>query len=758
MNEVFAFCLRTRLCHPMMSKKPSALPSEAELLDFIQSNPGPSGKRDIAQAFGLKGAAKINLKKLLNDMASRGTLDRKRKNIAAKGQLPPVTTLDVEGFDEHGELYAIPTEWDSGTPPRILIKPHTSHMEDTRPPKPGDRILARIEALVNDEHYAYAARPMKNLSGQVKRVLGIYRVSKGEGRILSIDKKAKHDLNVAKSDSGDASDGELVSADIIRDRGRGLPQARVRERLGDVTDPRNISLIAIHQHGVPNNFPERVIAESDALKPFSLQDREDFRHIPLVTIDPVDARDHDDAVFARPDDDPKNEGGHIVVVAIADVATYIRPGSALDREARIRGNSTYFPDRVVPMLPERISNDLCSLRENEDRPALAVTLIFDKSGHKKRHMFHRIIMRSTAKLAYEEAQAAIDGKPSARAKDVLKTVLQPLWAAYRCLLQARDVRSPLELDLPERKIILDKHGNVSKVVVPMRLDAHKLIEEFMIQANVAAAEELEHRKSPLLYRVHDEPAKEKVRALMEFLKTVGKDFALGQVLHTKHFNRLLSQVKGEEFERIVHEVVLRTQSQAIYSSKNAGHFGLALRRYAHFTSPIRRYADLIVHRALVSALNLGKDGLSDQDIAQIDETAEMISAAERRSMIAERDTNDRLVAAFLANQAGATFAGRISGVVGVGLFVRLDDTGADGFVPAATLGRDYFIYDDIRHALIGRASGETFQLGDSVQVRLVEATPVKGGLRFEMKSEGRKGKAANSPKQRFRPKAKPKRR
>jgi ribonuclease R len=735
-----------------------SLPSESELLDFLQNNPGPTGKRDIAKAFGLKGAAKIGLKKLLKDMASRGTLDRKRKKISKPGQLPPVATLDVTGFDEHGELYATPSEWDGGLPPRILIKSDTSRSEDIRPPKPGDRILARIEALVDDESYAYAARPMKNLSGQSKRVLGIYRVFKGEGRILSIDKKAKHDLNVSKFDIGDARDGELVSADIIRDQGRGLPQARIRERLGDVNDPRNISLIAIHQHGVPKNFPERVIAESESLKPFLHQNREDFRNIPLVTVDPADARDHDDAVFARQDDDPNNEGGYIVIVAIADVSAYVRSATALDREARIRGNSTYFPDLVVPMLPERISNDLCSLREGDDRPALAVTLVFDRTGHKKSHRFNRIIMRSAAKLAYEEAQAAIDGKPSPRAKSVLKDVLQPLWAAYHCVLQARNQRSPLELDLPERKIVLGETGTVSKVVVPMRLDAHKLIEEFMIQANVAAAEELEHRKSPLLYRVHDEPAKEKIRALMEFLKTVGKDFALGQVLHTKHFNRLLSQVKGEEFERVVHEVVLRTQSQAIYSSKNAGHFGLALRRYAHFTSPIRRYADLIVHRALISALNLGKDGLTPQDIEQLDETAEMISAAERRSMMAERDTNDRLVASFLAHQAGATFAGRVSGVVSAGLFVRLDDTGADGFVPAATLGRDYFGYDDVRHALIGRSTGETFQLGDSVQVKLIEATPVKGGLRFEMMSAGRKGKGGVSHLSRVRKNAKPKRR
>ena len=736
-----------------MNKKATRLPSESELLAFMQSSPGVIGKRDIARAFGLKGAAKIELKKLLKDLERRGALTRKRKSPATPGNLPAIVTLDVVGLDEHGDLFGILVESPASHAPKILIKASPGRSSETRPPKPGDRVLAKLEALVGDEHYTHVARAMKTLTSRSSRVLGVIKTIGAEIRILSIDKKSRHDLVVSRNDSGDALEGELVSAEVIRDFGRGPLRARVRERLGDVADPRNISLIAIHQHGIPNQFPEKVIAESEALKVFDHKGREDFRHIALITIDPKDARDHDDAVFAQPDESPENEDGHVVIVAIADVAAYIKSGSSLDHEARIRGNSTYFPDRVVPMLPERISNDLCSLRENEDRPALAVKLVFDKHGRKTRHTFHRIIMRSAAKLSYEDAQAAMDGNGTAKARDLLKDVLRPLWTAYSCVLKARQKREPLELDLPERKIILDAKGNVEKVLVPRRLDAHKLIEEFMVQANVAAAEELEKRKSPLLYRVHEEPAKEKIRALMEFLKTVGRDFTLGQVLHTRHFNRLLKQVEGEEFERVVHEVVLRTQSQAIYASQNAGHFGLALRRYAHFTSPIRRYADLVVHRALVSSCGFGTDGLSAQDITQIDETADMISTAERRSMMAERDTVDRLISSFLSSQSGATFAGRISGVVAVGLFVKLDETGADGFVPASSLGRDYYAFDGVRHALVGRSTGEMFQLGDTVQVRLVEATPVKGGLRLEMLSEGRK---SAKPKQQFK-KSKPRR-
>jgi ribonuclease R len=469
---------------------------------------------------------------------------------------------------------------------------------------------------------------------------------------------------------------------------------------------------------------------------FKQAGRMDLRDIPLITIDPPDARDHDDAVWAEEQDD----GSFKIIVAIADVATYVKPGSALDKEARIRGNSVYFPDRVVPMLPERISNDLCSLREKEDRPALACFMTIDKSGRKSGHKFARVIMRSAAKLSYEEAQAAIDGRPSPKADGLVGPVLKPLYAAYFSMKKAQEKRSPLNLDLPERKIILDDKGSVAKVTVPERLDAHRLIEEFMIQANVAAAEELENKKIPLLFRIHEQPSQEKVKALSQFLKTVQRELPLGQVIKTSHFNTLLKSVEGEDFEQLVNQMVLRTQSQAVYRAQNAGHFGLSLRRYAHFTSPIRRYADLIVHRALITALGLGEDGLSADDIAKIDETGEMISIAERRAMVAERETTDRLIASFLAPQLGATFNARIGGVVGAGLFVNLEVTGADGFVSASSLGRDYYVYDEVRHALIGQRTGETFQMGDNVQVKLVEAAPVKGGLRFEMVSDGRAGK------------------
>ncbi|MBI3673910.1 MAG: ribonuclease R [Rhizobiales bacterium] len=734
------------------TKKPGrGIPTEQDILDFIQSAPGIVGKRDIARAFAVTGADKIGLKALLKRMAEAGQLARRKKKLVDATRLPPVAVLQVMGLDQDGEAYAEPIEWDeqaAGKAPKIVLG-------RGEPPKVGDRVLAKIEPA-RDGHYRYRAQIIRKLSDPSKRVLGVYRHLKGHGaRIVPVDKKARHELQVMAGEDGGARNGELVEVEIAGAPGRGLATARVRQRLGDMENQRNISLIAIHQHGIPNEFPEPVARAAGTLKPFSRDGRTDLRSLPLVTIDPPDARDHDDAVWAEIDE---KTGCANVVVAIADVATYVRPGTALDREARIRGNSVYFPDRVVPMLPERISNDLCSLREREERPALACFMSFDKAGRKTKHRFERVIMRSAAKLSYEEAQAAIDGRVGGKTDGLLAPVLQPLWRAYGVLMKGRNARAPLELDLPERKLILDAHGLIERVVTPLRLDAHRLVEEFMIQANVAAAEELAAKRSPLLYRVHEPPSAEKIGALAEFLRTVDMSLSLGQELRPRHFNRILEAVKGKDYQHVVNEMVLRTQAQALYAPDNKGHFGLALQRYAHFTSPIRRYADLIVHRALISGLGLGDDGLSAEDISRIKDTADMISDAERRAMAAERETVDRLIASHLASRTGAVFRGRIRGVVGAGLFVTLDDSGADGFVPVTSLGGGYFVFDQTRHALVGERSGDTWQLGDRVEVRLVEVTPVSGGMRFDIVSAPREGKPISRRAARFAHKGSNKRR
>ena len=495
-------------------------------------------------------------------------------------------------------------------------------------------------------------------------------------------------------------------------------------------------MIAIHAHEIPHIFPRQVIEEAEAASPASLGGREDWRSLPLITIDPADAKDHDDAVHAEPDAGERNPGGCIVTVAIADVAAYVRPGSALDREALKRGNSVYFPDRVVPMLPERISNDLCSLKENVDRAALAVRMTFSARG-RCRHSFHRIMMRSAARLAYPQAQAAIDGRPDEATAPILDDVLKPLWAAYEVLKRGRNAREPLELDLPERKILLKQDGTVDRVVVPERLDAHKLIEEFMIQANVAAAETLEAKRQKLVYRIHDGPSLAKQESLREFLATLGLSLARGAQMRPNQFNAILFRVKDSDHEALVNEVVLRSQSQAEYSPDNIGHFGLNLRRYAHFTSPIRRYSDLIVHRALISALGLGADGLTRNDEERLEEISALISASERRAMAAERDTVDRLIAAYLSERVDETFDARISGVTKAGLFVQLPQYGADGFIPMSSLDGDYYIYDESARALFGERTGKGYRLADSVEVRLVEVAPMAGAMRFEMLTDPR---------------------
>ncbi|MBI1867202.1 MAG: ribonuclease R [Methylocystis sp.] len=703
---------------------------------------GKIGKREIARAFGVKGGDRIALKRLLGELEADGALERRGKRFVKPGVLPAVVVAEVTGRDRDGELIAVPAEWNAdelGPPPRILLGVSRRPRPGEPAPGVGDRALVRAEPDPDAGPHdpPYTGRVVKLLSRARARVIGVLRVAaNGAARLEPVDKKqAGRELAIAGEDRGEARDGDLVSVDILGKGRYGAPNARVRETLGSLASEKAVSLIALRVHDIPVEFRPEALAEAaraPALRSTGDAHREDWRALPLVTIDPPDAKDHDDAVFAAPDAAPDNEGGFVVTVAIADVAHYVRPHSALDRDALERGNSVYFPDRVVPMLPERISNDLCSLRADEDRPALAVRMRLSAKGRKIDHSFHRIMMRSKAKLHYAQAQDAVDGKPDAYCAPLLESVLRPLYRAYHAARHARELRSPLELELPERKILLNDEGAVERVTTPPRLETHRLIEEFMILANVAAAEVLEENRQALIYRAHDEPSREKIAALSEFLATIGVKLAKGQTLRPSHFNVILARVRGREHENIVNEIILRTQAQAEYTHDNYGHFGLNLRRYAHFTSPIRRYADLIVHRALIRALKLGLGGLPDMGPGELAEIAARISGAERRAMAAERETVDRLIAAHLAGQIGARFSARISGVTRAGLFVRLLDTGADGFVPAATLGREYFRYDEAGHALTATGSGESYRLGDRIEVKLVEAAPIAGALRFEV--------------------------
>ena len=719
----------------------SQIPTKEQILEWISENPTQTAKRDIARAFGIKGAARIDLKRLLKELEADGHLEKRKKTFRDPDRLPPVSVLQVLAPDASGDIFAKPLEWHgTGDAPRVLMQ--------SKPSDPalgaGDRILARLTDVKGEDHQ-YDARLIRLIGTNPKRVLGVFKKTAEGGRIHPVDKGMQTEWTVAPDAVNGAKDGELVEAEQSGPKGRmGLPRARIVDRLGDPSAPRAVSLIAIHQHGIPNDFPDEVISEADAHKPAGLKGRTDLRDMPLITIDPADARDHDDACYAHADDDPKNAGGHVIWVAIADVAHYVTAGTALDAEARKRGNSSYFPDRVVPMLPDRLSGDLCSLHEGVPRACIAVRMQVTAAGEKISHKFVRGLMRSAASLNYQEVQQAMDGAPNDKVAPLMDAVIRPLYAAYDALVRARAARQPLDLDLPERKVELAEDGTVTSVSFADRLDAHKLIEEMMVLANVAAAEVLVAKKTPLLFRVHEEPPPEKLETLRDTAEAAGFTLAKGQVLKTQHLNQLLHQAAGHEEADLINLSTLRAMTQAYYSPANFGHFGLALKSYAHFTSPIRRYADLIVHRALIAAHGWGDDGLTQADIAGLEQTGQHISDTERRSMMAERDTNDRYLAAFLSERVGSEFTGRISGIARFGVFVKLDETGADGLIPMRNLGREYFRLDADRGTLTGADTGRVIALGMRVTVKLAEAAPVTGGIALELLSVDGKGVAQGS--------------
>ena len=712
------------------------------VLDYLARNPGETNKRDIARGLGANGESRRELRLILKQLEDEGVISRVGKRAFARADTPPPTTI-VEFFriDEHGDLIGRAVGRDGPFGPEIL---YAGPRGKRRDPDPGikDRALCDVE---EGRDGLWRARMIKKMEARQAEFIGVFdKNAHGGGTVDSTSRKDKRSFLIFPSDANGASDDDLVRVEPIPSKGHGPKRGKVTEILGKADDPRAASLIAMAAYDIPDKFEDAIIREAENAKAVECK-REDLTNVPLITIDPADARDHDDAVFAEPDDDPKNPGGWKVLVAIADVSAFVPFNSPLDREAYKRANSTYFPDRVASMLPKALSAGECSLKEGELRCCLAFEMVFSKDGSKLRHRLIRGMMRSAAGLSYEEAQAAIDGEPSDRAGPLLEPVLKPLWAAYAALKKKRAERAPLDLDIPERKVELSEDGQVLGVKVRDRFDAHMLIEEMMIQANVCAAEALEAKRTELIYRVHDEPSQEKIYGLSTFLETLDMDWAMGETVTPARFNRLLAIARETDRHHEVSEIVLRSQSQAIYSPDNLGHFGLNLQRYAHFTSPIRRYSDLIVHRALIRAYNLGPDGLPDEQRVRLEEIATHLVERERASMAAERDASDRYLTAFLADRVGAEFEGRITGVAKFGLFVKLDETAADGFVPAGSLGDEYWVFDDGAAALVAEHSGRRYDLGMPVRVRLQEADAVSSSLLLEMLTEPRPKRKGEKP-------------
>ena len=707
-----------------------SFPDRQTVLDFLKENPDATTKADIARGLKVKGRERAVLREILTELENEGKLERTGKRSWAQADRPPPSGLvEFTRLTKEGDLIG-QCVGDSGLFGPELIYGGPSGKNRSRAPAKGDRAICKIVGRENGEWRAYVITLLEKRVSE--RIVGLFERGPRGGRVVPASRKERRELLIQEGDSKGAKDGDLVIAEPKPQGKRqyGPPLGIVKEIVGHITDARSASLIAIYANDIPVEFPDAVLKEAQEKKPADVP-RTDLTQTPLITIDPHDARDHDDAVYAE----ALEGGGWRVIVAIADVSAYVTEGSALDKEAEKRGNSTYFPDRVVPMLPFELSADACSLKEGELRPCLAVEMIFSKDGRKQRHKFMRANMRSAAKLAYEEAQASIDGKPGGKAGEILETVLKPLWGAYNAVAKARDTRSPLDLDMPERRIQFNAEGEITGILTKERLEAHRLIEEFMIQANVAAAETLEQKKSPVIYRVHDTPSDAKIAAFAEFLQTLDMKWNIGERPQTHKFNKLLAEIRGGDYDGMISQMVLRTQAQAIYSEENLGHFGLNLPKYAHFTSPIRRYADLVVHRALITAHDFGPDGLSERNAARLEEIASHISMTERRSMAAERDATDRYLAIFLADRVGAEFEGRITGVTPAGLFVSLAGSGADGFVPISSLSDDYWVHDEAAMAVYARGSGKTFSLGQIVRVRLLEVTPLQGGLLLEMLSE-----------------------
>ena len=723
----------------MAKRKSQDLPSRKQILDFVATSDQPAGKREIARAFGIRGDAKIQLKKLLNDMADEGLIETSRgRAFNQVGGIPRVTVLKIVDVDDSGHLFGQPEHWEADGPApklRIIEKERRGALGI------GDRVLARTE----ERGDRFVGHPLKKLAKKQELVLGVLRQEGTRFWLTPVEKKERRELPV--SDVGEGEAGDLVLCEVSGQRGR--VSARVDAVLGDPFAPKSFSLIAIHKYELPHEFGDAVVSEAKRGAKQPLGEREDLTHLPIVAIDPADARDHDDAIWAARDKDEDNKGGWKAIVAIADVSFYVRPDSALDKAARSRGNSVYFPDRVVPMLPEELSADICSLKEGKDRAALACHLTIAKDGTLKAWRFTRAKIRVAANIAYEDAQAAIDASQEERievespvcwmpevdgpvAKELVETALKPLWGCWRALLAARNRREPLELDLPERQVVLDEKGRIESVAPRERLDAHRLVEDFMIAANVAAARALEAKKSPVMYRVHEPPSREKLEALKDYLETFGIEFTLGQVIKPSTFNRIIERVGEADSRPEIMEQLLRTQMQARYGPERLGHFGLALATYAHFTSPIRRYADLLVHRALVSAYKLGEGGLPPGDAEKFEEIGELISRLERRAMEAERETVDRYVAAYLADQTGQVVMCRITGVQPFGFFATVVEFGGDGLVPVSTIGDEYFRYDEKAQQLVGEESGTAYRQGQKLRLRIAEANPVSGSLRFEL--------------------------
>ncbi len=603
----------------------------------------------------------------------------------------------------------------------------------------GDRALVRLRG--HDRRGRPEGSIVEVFERANHRVVGRYFNEGGIGFVVPDNKRIAQDILIPTGEAGNATHGQIVMAKIIAqpDRRR-QPLGHITEVLGEHMAPGMEVDIAIRAYELPCVWPEAVVEEIDTIVPeVTAGDRRgrlDLRDTPLVTIDGEDARDFDDAVYCE-----RHGQGWRLLVAIADVSHYVRPEAPLDREAHNRGTSVYFPDRVIPMLPELLSNGLCSLNPRVDRLCMVCEMHFDARGVKKKHVFHNAVMNSHARLTYTEVAAAlIDGGETARAKHkALLPHLENLYTLYQLLRKQREHRGAIDFDTTETRILYGADKKIERVVPLVRNEAHKLIEECMIAANISAAEYLQEQEVPTLFRVHEKPSVEKMEDLRTFLAELGLQLPGGEVPRAKDFAQLLGKLGGREDAHLIQTVLLRSLRLAVYGPENIGHFGLALESYTHFTSPIRRYPDLLVHRAIRSCINKGKGHRYHYDASAMQALGEHCSMTERRADEATRDAVAWLKCEFMMDKVGEVYDGIISSVTGFGLFVELKEIFVEGLVHITALPNDYYHFDAVGHRLRGERSGRVFRLGNPVRIKVMRVDLDERKIDFDLVVEAETG-------------------
>ena len=631
-----------------------------------------------------------------------------------------VCVLQVSGCGGQGDLTAFAEGQKKSDKEKIFV------IENRRIKPPlaeGDRFIGRIIRQGGN----YRVKPIARISRAENAEEKIYGVVERRGRDFYLKPAEKNQrAEYQLFDRSKAKDGDFVAAVLSGERNH--KQASVVKNYGPFSLSKAVSGLILDKYGIPHEFEHETVAELCRLPSFSVAERTDLRNIPLVTIDGEDSKDFDDAVWAE-----KTPLGFNLIVAIADVAFYVRPGSGLDREAYRRGNSVYLPGRTIPMLPEKLSNELCSLQPRQERACIACLMSIDTEGKLKSHSFCRAVMKSAARLTYREVQEALDGKKSSNIAPWFKMTVKPLYEAYQALAKAKCKRGALELESSEVKIKTDKNGNILSVGKEEHYTAHEIIEEFMIAANNAAALQLKKSKLPVMFRVHDRPPEEKLREFAPVCRDLHLKMPELPALRAEHFNKIMQKCSDNGYSTGICDLILRLQAQAQYSPHNIGHFGLGLKDYVHFTSPIRRYADLLIHRALIKALKLPEGGALEEtaSVSSFEDIGQHLCDTERRAVNAERDLTARMISSYLQPTIGQEFEVKICGLCNAGIFVGIDALGAEGLIPMRTLPDDDYVLESGNLHMCGKRRKTVFAFGSLLKARLTEASPVSGGLIFK---------------------------